>query len=239
MTDPTPEGSLPLFERATRRALLRRGLAATGALSAAALLAACGNDDKSAFASATTIAGTTSTLAATTAPSPTSTATTSPSTAAAPTGATQPAGDGVTVAFTYSAQADAGGGPGRVRNPFVAVWVDDGAGELAALLGVWYSTRDAKYLRELTEFTAASTDVGSAVLDAVSGATRSAGAYELRWDGTGLDGSALTGPCTLWIEAAREHGPHSVTSGPVTLGSAGAATIPGNGEISDAHVTVA
>ena len=110
---------------------------------------------------------------------------------------------------------------------------------MVGVVSVWYSTRDAKYLRELTEFTAASTSTADTSIDAVSGATRVAGRYTVAWDGVGLDGTALTGAHTMWIEAAREHGPHSVTSGPIVLGEAGSATIPASGELSAATVTVA
>ena len=126
-----------------------------------------------------------------------------------------------------------------MRNPYVAVWVEDGSGQMVALLGVWYSARDVRYLSELTEFASAADNVTSDQLDAVSGATRSAGEYQLQWDGKGLDGSTLSGDHTMWIEAAREHGPHSVTSGTVTLGNPGSTTITGNGELSDAAVTIA
>ena len=115
----------------------------------------------------------------------------------------------------------------------------DSNGELAAVIGVWYSTRDAKYLRELTEFTATATTVSTTELAAVSGATRAAGQYQLQWEGRGLDGSTLTGSYTMWVEAAREHGPHSLTSGTLDLSAASPSTLPGDGELSDVEVTVA
>ena len=226
MTSENRDG-LPFFERATRRALLQRGLSAAGLLAAGAWLAACGNDDSNSFA----------TTAATTATTRRSASSTS---AAGSTGSTQTSGGAtastapVTVAFAYHA-ADTSG---RVRNPYIAVWVEDASSTVVGVVSVWYSSRDSKYLRELTEYTAATTTVSSGAIDAVSGATRSAGDYHVQWDGIGLDGTALSGQYTVWIEAAREHGPHSVTSGPVTLGTPGTATIPANGELSAATVTV-
>jgi hypothetical protein len=139
----------------------------------------------------------------------------------------------VTIAFAYTA-TDAV----RVRNPYIAAWVEDGSSTMVGLISVWYSTRDARYLRELTEFTAAAADASAAQVDAVSGATRAPGAATLQWDGVGLDGSPVVGDHTLWIEAAREHGPHSVMSGPVTFGRAATTTVTGSGELSDATVTV-
>jgi len=229
MTSENRDG-LPFFERATRRALLQRGLSAAGLLAAGAWLAACGNDDSNSFA----------TTAATTATTATTKGSASSTSAAGSTGSTQTSGGAtastapVTVAFAYHA-ADTSG---RVRNPYIAVWVEDASSTVVGAVSVWYSSRDSKYLRELTEYTAATTSVSSGEIDAVSGATRSAGDYHVQWDGIGLEGTALSGQYTMWIEAAREHGPHSVTSGPVTLGTPGTATIPANGELSAATVTV-
>src|SRR5206468_3894354 len=142
---------LPMFERATRRAVLKRGLAAGGLLTSGAWLAACGggNHDQSVFSS-------------------------TPLDAAAPT-----------------------------APPSTS-----------------------------TEFAAVAGNVTSTQADAVSGATRAAGAYNLQWDGKGLDGKPLAGDHTLWIEAAREHGPHSVMSGPIVLGQPATTTIKGMGELS-------
>jgi hypothetical protein len=225
---------LPLFERASRRAVLRRGLAATGVLAAGAWLAACSNDDKNAFDSPAT---TSSSGAATSSTSSTSssgaaTSSTAPTATTAPAAAAAAASVGIR--FTYAA-ADASG---RVRNPYIAAWVEDQSSTMVGLISVWYEARESKYLRELTQFSAASGDVTSTAVDAVSGATRPAGQYRLQWDGKGLDGAVLTGSHTLWIEAAREHGPHSVMSGPVVLGQAGSTTVAGGGELSDAVVTI-
>ena len=140
----------------------------------------------------------------------------------------------MSVAFSYTASDSSG----RVRNPYIAAWVEDASSTMVGVISVWYEARESKYLRELTEFTSAGNAVDSSAFDAVTGATRAAGEYRLQWDGIGIDASALVGPYTLWIEAAREHGPHSVTSGPVTLGTAGTATIPANGELSAAEVTI-
>ena len=230
---------LPHFERASRRAFLRRGLAASGALAAAGVaLAACSKSDADVFSAATadetTTTGTAAATATTTAPVATASSSSTSTSTTAAVAETAVAAGALEVSFSYTA-ADSSG---RVRNPYVAVWVEDDGGDLVALIGVWYSTRDAKYLRELTEFTAAATDLGADQVDAVSGATRTAGRYQLQWDGRGLDGTAVAGPHTLWVEAAREHGPHSVTSGSLTLPATGPTTIAGNGELSEVAVTV-
>ena len=141
---------------------------------------------------------------------------------------------GASIAFTYAASDTSG----RVRNPFVAVWVEDSTSKMVGLVSVLFSARDAQYLRELTEYSAVASGANAAEIDAVTGATRSAGQFQLHWVGKGLDGSVLSGNYNVWIEAAREHGPHSVMNGAVTLGKAGSATIIGNGELSNAVVTI-
>lgn len=223
---------LPHFERGTRRAFLRRTLAATGGLTAAGVvLAACSKSDAETFSDTTARA---TDIAGEVAPSPSAATATTQSASEPSAPASSVSGPtAIDIAFSYTTSESSG----RVRNPYIAVWVEDAHGELAALIGVWYSTRNAKYLRELTDFTAVSGSLGADELDAVSGATRSAGRYQLHWDGRGLDGTALAGSHTLWVEAAREHGPHSVTNGPLSLDAVSPTTIAGNGELSDIAVT--
>lgn len=233
---------LPHFERANRRAFLRRGLAATGLLATGSWLAACSKSDASTFNGTGTGTGTGGPTAGTGTGAAVATSTTGPpnggSTSVGSASANASSGtvaSALALSFTYTA-ADASG---RVRNPFIAVWLEDDASTMVALVNVWYLSRESKYLRELTEFSAVADSATSSQLDAVSGATRSAGEYSATWDGRGLDGSTPpAGAYTLWIEAAREHGPHSVMSGKVVLGTPGSSTIAGSGELSDAVVTV-
>ncbi len=222
-----------MFERSSRRTLLKRGLAVGGVVTAGVWLAACGNDDKAVFATATgTDGGNGGNGGPTIAASSTATTHTTILTSGS---ATVGAGEvAVAIDFSYTP----GGSGGRIRNPYIAAWVEDASGTMVALVFVWYSSRESKYLRELTGFAAAARGLTSAELDAVSGATRTAGTYALRWDGKGFDGTVLTGRHTLWIEAAREHGPHSATTGPVDLGRPGTATLPADGELSAVTVTV-
>jgi hypothetical protein len=222
---------LPHFERATRRVFLRQGLSAAGLVAAGALLAACSKSDSEIFASvATTSPSSTPATGGTSAPTVAPTVTKTPTSSAAAGTA-----NAATIAFSYTASDT----NGRSRNPYIASWIEDDKSAMVALVSVWYLAREAKYLRELPSFAAFEGDIAQDQLDAVSGATRSAGKYQLQWDGKGLDGSALAGTYTLWIEAAREHGPHSVMNGKLVLGRAGSTTITGSGELSDAVVTVA
>lgn len=61
------------------------------------------------------------------------------------------------------------------------------------------------------------------------------------WDGTDLDGNAVPeGEYTLFVESAREHGPYSITSGQVLVGSQGSSvTLTDDGELSALTATVA
>lgn len=136
-----------------------------------------------------------------------------------------------TISFTYAADATGGGGRGgMVRNPYIAVWVEDSAGALVKTIALWHlqNGRD-RWLNELYQWYEAS---GGAETN--SSATRAAGSYTLSWDLTGSDGAAVpAGTYTLWIEAVREHGPYSVTSGEVSLnGSAAKIALQNDGELS-------
>lgn len=228
--------TLPHFERATRRAFLRRGLSATAVVLSGGLVGACSRSDEATFSSTPTSSSTSRSTATSSGRSATTATTATTRSGSSPTsGVANGNPASATVSFTYK-PSESGG---RTRNPYIAAWVEDADGEMVALLSVWYLEREGKYLRELTGYSAAARSVTAAQLDAVTGATRAAGEYRVQWDGTALDGSALSGTCTLWVEASREHGPHSVTSGPIEVGAAGTTTIPSDGELSEVTVTVA
>lgn len=225
---------LPRYEL-SRRALLRRTLLAGGALATAPLLAACGNDDADVFDSGDS-ATVPSSAPATPGASSTAPADTA-ATTAAPSGDALPAGAQLQVAFTYTASG------GRVKNPYIAVWVETRAGELVQTISVWYSTREAKYLRELTNWYVTESnylDAGGAdTVASVSGATRNAGTYQLVWDGRDAAGNPVAqGDYVLLVESAREHGPHQVTSADISLGSEGfTVTLPDDGELTALSAT--
>lgn len=145
--------------------------------------------------------------------------------------------------FTYTpgaSQSGPGGGPGggRVRNPYIAVWVEDRSGNLVQTIAVWYdqSPRGDRYLQDLRSWMAASG--GEAT---TSGATRAAGTYSVAWDGTDVDGQPVAeGEYTLYVESAREHGPYSITSAPILIGPQGSSvTLADNGELSGLTATIA
>lgn len=223
----------------SRRAFLARA-AGVGALAVGAV--ACGRNDAGVFAqggSASTAAAPSST--ATTDRPATSASTVSPSSAPATsssTTSTAPAGSAVrgelVTRFTYAAAS----GRGRINNPYVAVWVEDAAGELVDTIALWYlqGQKGSRWLPELTQWYEASAATRA---DTVSSATRAPGAYTVSWDGTDTDGEAVAaGSYHLCIEAAREHGPHSLIRQAIDLGAEPfSVDLPANAELRDASAT--
>jgi hypothetical protein len=224
--------SLPRFEATQRRDFLKRA-AVLGALAVVpGLASACSKDDEDAFADAPTA----STSATTSAGGASTTADAGgdrSTTTAAGTGDALPDGAALEVAFTWGAS---GGG----RNPFVAVWVESAAGDLIANLAVWYDPpKGNRWIDNLASWYTAVSETSSDYLTTTTSATRAAGSYTLSWDGTDADGArAAQGDYVVFIEAAQEHGAHSLTSAPIALGAADAeATLPDDGDLSAATAT--
>ena len=218
------------------QAINKAHLAAVAAASVLVVLPACGSSDKGAFSS-TTLAGSDTTATAVAESSIPVTTLASETTALA-SGPAVPASTQMTVNFTYTAES--AGGP--VRNPYIAVWVEDKQGNLVQTVSVWFlqSQKGQRYLEHLRGWYTAALNSGAEV--STSGASRPAGAYSVVWDGKGLDGKPVPqGEYVLLIESAREHGPYSVSSVPLTLGTSGSTvTVPDDGELSGmtAAVTV-
>ena len=216
----------------------RRAFLAGASLAAVTGLVAC-TDDSSLRATATPTTGTTASPTKTPTAS-TATTASSASSAAVATGAPVPSGAAATIAFTYTAAASTstsqggrgGGGGGAVRNPYIAVWVEDAAGALVRTVSLWHlQGGNDRWLSELRRWyqVAGGDDTGSS-------ATRVAGSYTVRWDGTGLTGAKVpAGGYVICLEASREHGPYSLIRQEVTLSAqAVTATLPANGELSAA-----
>lgn len=215
------------FSAASRRALLQ-------GVSTAALLgiAGCAADDAQVL---TPTAGATTATGASTAPAPTASA----------------AAGQFALAFSFtadtSATSQAGGGDGKgpgggrggpggmVRNPYIAVWLEDSAGKLVRTISLWHlQNGQDRWLSELHRWYAASGGV-----DTTSSATRAAGSYNLTWDLADLEGKRVAnGTYTLCVEATREHGPYSLVTGTVEVtGKAITQQLPGNGELSAVAVS--
>ncbi len=233
--------SFPLtrFDAVSRRSFLR-GAAAVGA---AVVVPACSNGDSAELGTETIATRPTDTAASTVASTQGSTtvssATTDPATTAAaqpPAGDALPASAQLQVNFTYSASGD------RVRNPYIAVWVETVDGEMVNTVSLWLRRNKSRYLDHLKRWynaEAALLDAGGVNnLDALAGASRPAGDYQVVWDCTGIDGERVAaGDYVVCIEAAREHGPYELITGQVTLGNqAFDEALEDNGELSNASV---
>lgn len=132
------------------------------------------------------------------------------------------------VSFTFTPTA----GGRRIENPFIAVWVEDTAGNLVRTISLWYEVHEesAEWLAHLTQWTAAT----DATIDTTtSGATRIPGEYTVTWDGVDDDGAVVAdGEYVLFVEAARRGGAHDVTSAMLTVGGDGFdVTLPDSGEL--------
>ncbi len=229
---------LPRFEAVSRRHFLARS-AALGALALVPGIA-CSNDDESRLGVEPIDGGSTGATATTAGGSPVTTTSGSPVTTGEapvtqppePSGPAFPAGAQLEVAFTYSASGE------RVRNPYIAVWVETPSGEMVQTISLWLKTSKSRYLDHLKRWYNAEANLldagGPNNLDAIAGASRPAGDYVVSWDGTDVNGAAAAqGEYVLCIEAAREHGPYELVSGPITIGTEGFETqLDDNGELS-------
>lgn len=204
-------------------------------LSAAALFPglACGASDADVLASATTTSDQTTEA--------TNESTTLPTDATETTMAADAGDAGIPVAdtaqlqidFSFEAQGD------RVRNPYVAVWIEDADGALVDTVAVWHlqSEKGNKWIDDLKRWYSVS-DNGSNG-EEISSATRSPGDYSLLWGATDTAGAKVqTGDYFICIEAAREHGPYELIREPIALGSDGfTLELPAANELVNASVS--
>ena len=129
------------------------------------------------------------------------------------------------------------GGSGY-RRPYVAVWIEDKDHTPARTLALWY--KKPRYLPDLKAWSRANrmraTAEGSDFTGSVSGATRPAGRYTLRWDGRDNQGKLVKpGKYTVYIEAAREHGTYQLMRQEMDFnGEPKQVNLPGNIEIATA-----
>jgi len=141
-----------------------------------------------------------------------------------------PAGGELLVDFTFSPTSSGE----RIRNPYIAVWVEDLDGNLIDTISLWYNgnARDGtRWLRTLRQWSDATDE---AIDPTSSGATRPAGSYTVAWDGADADGQPIApGTYRLFVEAAREDGPYELTSADVVFsGQTFAVSLPDDGELS-------
>lgn len=232
------------YRRVSRRAMLRASLGA-GVMATAT---ACGMQDADVFSGATADLADSTTTTGPEASSSTTAADTAVGPAADP--ATLPEVDAaasalavageMVIGFTYSRSAG-----GKIEPPYVAVWIENEAGELLETVALFYERgrRGARWLDHLDRWfsgdAARIASGGADVAATISSATRAPGEYAVAWDGT-VDGeAAAAGTYAVYIESAREEGPVSLTNTTVTLdGTPFAVSLPDDGELSLASVRV-
>ncbi|MGI4757213.1 MAG: DUF2271 domain-containing protein [Janthinobacterium lividum] len=101
----------------------------------------------------------------------------------------------------------------RYRRPYVAVWIEDKDKYPVRTVALWF--KNPRWLNELKTWyrddQVRNLSEGSDISGTVSSATRAPGSYSLKWDGKDNEGKLVkAGKYTVVVEAAREHGGHSV-----------------------------
>ena len=243
------------YEAVSRRAFLTRSLA-IGAVVLIPGLACGGNNDSEALAAGATTssaaaptsaaAGPSSTATPTTTTPTTTTPTTTTSTTTTPTTATPPAtaalaSDTVAAPMSIQFSFTASGG-GRVRNPYVAVWLEDASGAMVRTVALWFENgKGTRWLPDLRRWYQSAGTTMDQTIAGVSSATRAPGSYSVVWDGTTDSGAPVpAGSYFICIEAAREHGPYELIREAITLGSGPISmSLPDNGELTGASISPA
>ena len=106
------------------------------------------------------------------------------------------------------------------HKPYVAIWIQDGAGKVKANLDVWYDVdmrndEGEKWLSDLRTWWRRSGRSLNMPVDGVSGPTQGPGTYRMRFaEGQGPLKSLAPGNYTLVVEAAREVGGREVVTIP-------------------------
>jgi thiamine biosynthesis lipoprotein len=109
----------------------------------------------------------------------------------------------------------------RPRDPYVVVWVTDDAGNLVRTLT--YLATKRRYIDENYVFWQRYGASRQDLVESVTRPTRPPGRYTLAWDGRDDAGKPVAqGRYTINVEAAREHGGHSLQHIDINLGAAGA-----------------
>lgn len=155
-------------------------------------------------------------------------------------GGALPAGGTMVVAFTYEQVSG-----GKNVPPYVAVWIEDGSGNLATTVALWYQQfgRGERWLPDLTRWynvdQSRIAGGGADTVDAISGPTRPPGSFQVAWDGRINGSTAPAGSYFVCIESARERGPYSLIRQSVNLnGSTQQQSLSSDGELVNASMAV-
>lgn len=109
----------------------------------------------------------------------------------------------------------------QYKRPFTAIWIEK-TGQRAGntTLAVWYDEK--KWLKDIRRWWRKTGRYDDA-LDAVTGATKPPGKYQVSWESKDAQGNALEGEYVLYLEAVREHGNRTLLKQKIQFG-AGAQT---------------
>ena len=130
-----------------------------------------------------------------------------------PQAAAWPTGMALDIDLTVATQAT-----GRVKRPYVAVWIEDPQGNTVRNVSIWVRQGhgNPRWVDELRRWTRQNGELVSTV----SSATRNPGRYTVAWDGKNDKGKLLAqGTYSVCVESAREHGPYSLVRQAVTVGA--------------------
>jgi thiamine biosynthesis lipoprotein len=156
-----------------------------------------------------------------------------PRAGAAATGAAPwPAGFAVNIDYTIPQTS----GGRRPRPPYVTIWITNDAGAPVRTL-VFYADKP-RYMSELYVFWEKIGGANYGLVNSVTRPTRPPGAYSIEWDGKDDAGHTVPqGRYTVNIEAAREHGGHSIQRIDLDLTAAPtSAEAPAQQELGPTHV---
>ncbi|MFV0460917.1 MAG: DUF2271 domain-containing protein [Actinomycetales bacterium] len=182
------------YSRVSRRAFLS-GMS----MAALAGVAACSSDEQALSSD------TNSTTSASSGSATDSTTDSTTSSSTGESGTALPDSAAAKIAFTFALTSSGG----MVRNPYIAVWVENSSGELVKTVALWSKQGNDRWINELTQWYSLTGGTG-----ATSSGTKAPGSYTVDWDGTDADGNRVAaGSYSVFIEASREHGPYEIVQG--------------------------
>ncbi|SEC50552.1 DUF2271 domain-containing protein [Terriglobus roseus] len=123
----------------------------------------------------------------------------------------------------------------RYHRPYVAVWIEDKDKYPVRTVALWF--KNPRWLNELKgwygEDRVRNLAEGTDISATVSSATRAPGTYTLKWDGKDNNGKLVkAGKYTVVVEAAREHGGHTLLRQEIDFnGTAAQMTLPASEEL--------
>ena len=122
------------------------------------------------------------------------------------------------------------------HRPYVAVWLETPERKHVTTVALW--VEKAEWFKDLRQWwrKAGKSDAN---FDGVTGATKRPGTYTINWNGTDLDGKAVTaGKYLLNLEVVREEGGRDYTRVEIDLNQDGKITLDGTNEFSQSFVTI-